>query len=191
MKNIVYATVAIVLCVSLFLTVKYAREVDTLQKKVELQQVNDYPFLQKMIYTVNDQYGWEGSRAELKNLQQDVPYLCILYLSSMCEPCIQELLADVAELKKSVPGRNLLVITDYTGKRDRSILRNKLGNEVQLLHISEIETGKTAADLATLHSPLLFVADRDKRMKSVLLFIPELPAYNRTYYRTIRDLYFK
>ena len=192
MKNYsIYGSVGLVLLVSLYLNVHYARQVDTLQKQVGLQQVNDFPFLHKMTNTVNDQFLWEGTPAGLKDMPADKPCLCILYLSTMCETCVQESLFDLSELKKSVPEENLAVITDYTGKRDLLILRNKLGKTVRLLNLSDVAIGKEPAGLAALNSPLLFMWDKDRKMKSVLLFIPEIPAYNRAYYRTLKKLYFK
>lgn len=179
------------LCISIYLNISFSRTINKLVKNVQLQEVNDYPFLQKIIEVSNYQYLFEGRNVELKDISINKPYLCIVYLSSMCGSCVDESILDISKLEDSIHKQNLLIITDYTQKRDKQILQNKIGKDIVLLDLSDVKFDKEIRGFMNVNNPLLFIIDKDKRMKSMLLHIKEIPAYNQAYYKAIKDLYFK
>ncbi len=57
MKIIIYGSFILVLCVSIYLNISFSRTINKLVKNVQLQEVNNYPFLHiKEIPAYNQAY---------------------------------------------------------------------------------------------------------------------------------------
>lgn len=190
MREIVlYCSILITLAFSIFLNLQDSKEIVRLKKG--LTSMEELPFLKKIVETTNFQHFFEGKKVDINQTGIVYPILCIFYSSSMCESCIEASLDDLDFISGSINPEKIVVITDYTDKRDLLIIKNILKkNKIKTLKISEVYLDDSFFNLMTANIPLLFVVDSDKVVKAPSMHIKEIPLYNKKYYETINEMFF-
>lgn len=189
MKDIIaYCALLLVLAFSIFLNVQDSKKIAELKNSHSLDEL---PFLKKVVEVANYQHFFESKRVDIPQIELEKPYLCVCYLSTMCESCIDASLQELEYISDLIGSENIFVITDYKEKRDIQLIKSALRkSKIRMLSMSDIKLDNSFFQLMTANIPLMFVVDNDKYAKSVSLHIKEVPAYNQEYYKTIQEIYF-
>ena len=140
---------------------------------------------------------YEGTQLEINVLNNDTisnfiskPKLILRFSEYACGSCVDKVLNDINQLYLTINPSNILILTKFSNDREFKIFKNK-HKESRVNIINEDNHFLIKSDLNSLHTPHLFVLDKNLKIDNFYIYQINNLDLNKIYFEKIKKIFIK